>query len=114
MSAPALPLEKAFPHAGERREQAVTVDKVFSWILQDLASLQLTVILFLLGIFVIWVGTTAQTDAEIWQVVERYFRSFFMKVEYKYIFPAQFFPAWLHNLSDLFDYLATHSPRRIS
>ncbi|MCE9529015.1 MAG: cytochrome c biogenesis protein ResB, partial [Planctomycetales bacterium] len=113
MSAPALPLEKAFPHAGERREQTVTVEKVFSWVLQDLASLQLTVILFLLGIFVIWVGTTAQTDAEIWQVVDRYFRSFFMEVEYKYIFPAQFFPSWLHDLSSHFTYVADHSPRRI-
>lgn len=114
MSAPALPLEKALPRSQERRDATITVEKVLSWILQDFASLQLTVILFLLGIFVIWVGTTAQADAEIWQVVDRYFRSFFMKVEYKYIFPAQFFPAWLHNMSDHFDYLAQHSPRRMS
>ena len=102
MSAPALPLEKSLPLAQGRRDTTITVEKVLSWILQDFASLQLTVILFLLGIFVIWVGTTAQTDAEIWQVVDRYFRSFFMEVNFRYVFPAQFFPAYLHNLPGKF------------
>ena len=73
-------LRTDFLRAAERRDTTITVEKVFSWILQDFASLQLTVILFLLGIFVIWVGTTAQADADIWQVVDRYFRSFFMEV----------------------------------
>src|ERR1051325_3925629 len=114
MSVTALPTDQALPRAAQRRETAVTAEKVFSWILQDFASLQLTVILFLLAIFVIWVGTTAQADADIWQVVDRYFRSFFMKVEFKYVFPAQFFPAWMHNLGNTFDYLARNSPRRIS
>jgi ABC-type transport system involved in cytochrome c biogenesis permease subunit len=102
MSVTALPSDKALPRAAQRRGQAITVEKVFSWILQDFASLQLTVILFLLGIFVIWVGTTAQADADIWLVVDRYFRSFFMEVSFKYVFPAQFFPAFLHNLPGQF------------
>ncbi|MBC7854205.1 MAG: cytochrome c biogenesis protein ResB, partial [Pirellulaceae bacterium] len=102
MSVTALPTDQALPRTAQRREQAVTAERVFSWILQDMASLQLTVILFLLGIFVIWVGTTAQADADIWQVVDRYFRSFFMEVSFKYVFPAQFFPAVLHNLPGKF------------
>ncbi len=102
MSVTALPTDQALPRTALRREKAVTVERVFSWVLQDMASLQLTVILFLLGIFVIWVGTTAQADADIWQVVDRYFRSFFMEVSFKYVFPAQFFPAFLHNLPGKF------------
>ena len=102
MSVTALPTDQALPRAAQRRETAVTAEKVFSWILQDFASLQLTVILFLLAMFVIWVGTTAQADADIWQVVNRYFRSFFMEVSFKYVFPAQFFPAFLHNLPGKF------------
>src|ERR1051325_11791418 len=98
MSVTALPTDQALPRAAQRRETAVTAEKVLTWVLQDFASLQLTVILFLLAIFVIWVGTTAQADADIWQVVDRYFRSFFMEVSFKYVFPAQFFPAFLHNL----------------
>src|SRR6185295_2598175 len=80
----------------------LTMERLLSWILQDLASLQLTVILFALGIFVIWVGTTAQADADIWQVVDKYFRAFFMEVPFKYLFPAQFFPAFLHTLPGRF------------
>lgn len=102
MSVTALPVDQSLPRPAERREKAVTIERVFSWILQDLASLQLTVILFALGIFVIWVGTTAQADADIWLVVDRYFRSFFMEVEFKYVFPAQFFPAFLHDLPGKF------------
>ena len=102
MSVTALPTDQPLPRTARRGETAVTAEKVFSWILQDFASLQLTVILFLLAIFVIWVGTTAQADADIWQVVDRYFRSFFMEVSFKYVFPAQFFPAFLHNLPGKF------------
>ena len=114
MSITALPTNQALPRVAVRRKDAITAQNVVSWILQDFASLQLTVILFLLAMFVIWVGTTAQADDDIWRVVDRYFRSFFMRVEFKYVFPAQFFPSWMHNLADSFDYLARHSPRRIS
>jgi hypothetical protein len=41
-----------------------------------LASLRLTVILFALGIFLIFAGTVAQVDAGIWTVVSKYFRTF--------------------------------------
>jgi ABC-type transport system involved in cytochrome c biogenesis permease subunit len=102
MSVSALPADRALPRAAERRREAVTLDKAFSWVLQDFASLQLTVILFLLAMFVIWVGTTAQADADIWEVVDRYFRSFFMEVSFKYVFPAQFFPAFLNALPGKF------------
>ncbi|MEM1445937.1 MAG: cytochrome c biogenesis protein CcsA [Planctomycetota bacterium] len=44
------------------------------------ASLKLTVVLLLLSIGLIFFGTLAQTTAGIWQVMETYFRSFYVAV----------------------------------
>ena len=43
-------------------------------ILTPLASLKLTVVLFLMAIFIVFAGTLAQTEKDIWQVVHDYFR----------------------------------------
>ena len=43
-------------------------------ILKPLASLKITVVLFLMAIFIIFVGTLAQQYKDIWQVVHDYFR----------------------------------------
>lgn len=73
-------------------------------ILKPLASLKLTVALFLLGIFIVLAGTFAQVDADIWEVIQVYFRVDFSNVivgEFPYlnwreflvwIKPALFFP----------------------
>ncbi len=47
-----------------------------SWvrILRPLASLRLTVALFVMAIFIVFAGTLAQTEKDIWQVVHDYFR----------------------------------------
>lgn len=47
-----------------------------------LASLRLTVILLALSMYLIFVGTLAQVELGIWQVVETYFRSWFVKVPF--------------------------------
>ena len=57
-----------------------------------LASLKLTVALFAFGIFVVLVGTLAQTDADIWQVVRDYFHAWIMWVDVNLFFPKSFFP----------------------
>lgn len=59
-----------------------------------LASLKLTVVLLALGIFVVLVGTLAQVEEDIWQVVPKYFRSWIMWVDINLFFPPSFFPAW--------------------
>ncbi len=43
-------------------------------ILTPLASLKLTVVLLLMAIFIVFAGTLAQTEKDIWQVVHDYFR----------------------------------------
>src|SRR5438874_1174592 len=47
-------------------------------VLEALASLRLTVVLFSLSLLLVFFGTMAQIDAGIWTVVKDYFRSFFV------------------------------------
>jgi hypothetical protein len=54
--------------------------------LKLLASLKLTVTLFVLGIFLVFVGTLAQVDNGIWTIIHQYFRCFFAFVEWKVFF----------------------------
>jgi ABC-type transport system involved in cytochrome c biogenesis permease subunit len=72
-------------------------------ILQPLASLRLTVALFLMAIFIVFAGTLAQTEKDIWQVVHDYFRmdlgsptwalqSAFAWIDFRIFFPRSFFP----------------------
>ena len=103
MSVSTYPTDRALLESQSRdRVEPHSVSQVLQWVLSDLASLQLTVLLFVLGMFVIWVGTIAQSDMGIWEVVDKYFRSFFMWVEFKYVFPAQFFGETLNSLPGRF------------
>ncbi len=49
-------------------------------VLEVLASLRVTVVLFALSLLLVFFGTLAQIDAGIWTVVSKYFRSFFVWV----------------------------------
>lgn len=64
--------------ARSTKPQAALTDRV----LAGLASLRLTVVLFALAIFLVFVGTLAQVDHDVWFVVEKsYFRVWFAWVE---------------------------------
>ena len=69
-----------------------TVQKV----LAPLASLKLTVVLLLMGIFIVFVGTLAQVEKDIWEVISEYFRisngQFLVWVKPALFFPPAFFP----------------------
>ena len=60
--------------------------------LKPLASLKLTVALFVMAIFLVLVGTLAQVEKDIWQVVAEYFRTPLAWVELRLFFPPSFFP----------------------
>jgi ABC-type transport system involved in cytochrome c biogenesis permease subunit len=62
-------------------------------VLAPLASLKLTVTLFALAIFLIFAGTLAQVDKDIWEVVREYFREYFAWIEFQVFFPPAFFPS---------------------
>jgi hypothetical protein len=54
-----------------------------SWlyrVLRAVASLRVTVVLFLLSLILVFYGTLAQVDNGIWTVVKQYFRSGFVKI----------------------------------
>ena len=61
-------------------------------ILEPLASLKLTVVLFALSILLILAGTFAQVDKDIWEVIGLYFRCWFAWVPFQVFFPPSFFP----------------------
>ncbi len=61
-------------------------------LLRPLASLKLTVTLFALAIVVILVGTLAQVEMDIWQVLEDYFKPWVTWVDVPLLFPRSWFP----------------------
>lgn len=61
-------------------------------LLLRLASLRWTVVLFAMAIFLVLVGTLAQVEKDIWQVVAEYFRTPWAWVELRTFFPPSFFP----------------------
>ncbi|HTN04877.1 MAG TPA: hypothetical protein VL132_23520, partial [Planctomycetaceae bacterium] len=65
---------------------------VVEQILRPIASLKLTVGLFAAAIFIILAGTLAQVDADIWQVINEYFRTAIAWIPLQIFFPPSFFP----------------------
>ena len=64
-------------------------------------SLRLTVVLFALSIVLVLVGTLAQVDLTMWQVLDQYFRCWLAIVPVQVFFPVTFFP----NFPDLPNWL---------
>ncbi len=90
MSAPAVPIAD-FPRSLDTTEAAPIFD-IVNGAMKAVASLKLTVALFVAGIFVVYVGTVAQQEADIWQVVREYFHAWVMWVDVNLLFPDAFFP----------------------
>ena len=86
---------EGFRPADRSDERSLLVD-----VLRDttkfLASLQLTVVLFVLAILIVLFGTLAQTEYNIDYVMKNYFRTFVAAIEFKVLMPVAFFP----NLAD--------------
>lgn len=88
--------EKLAPAAAARTRAGAKTKNPFVLAIQALSSLKLTVILFAYGIFVVLVGTLAQNEMDIWQVVPIYFRSWVMWIDVNLFFPPSFFPDMPH------------------
>src|SRR5688500_12137215 len=91
MSATAIPLTKNPPQPVGRTKPAVTPLTLVNGFMQGLASLKLTVALMAYAIVVVYVGTVAQQNADIWEVVREYFHAWLMWVDVNLFFPKQFF-----------------------
>jgi hypothetical protein len=77
------------PPLGEiAREPKVVRKRSMFWrIVQPIASLRLTVVLFGLAIFLVFAGTVAQIDSGVWTVVAKYFRSAYVWIPFQIFFP---------------------------
>jgi ABC-type transport system involved in cytochrome c biogenesis permease subunit len=94
MSVSTMPLTRVV----DERKVAATVGalELADAAMRGLASLKLTVGLFAYGIFVVYLGTTAQQEADIWQVVRDYFHAWVMWVDVNLLFPRSFFSFMPH------------------
>jgi ABC-type transport system involved in cytochrome c biogenesis permease subunit len=81
-------------NSGIQRAEATSSMQILDQILAVLGSQKIAITTFAYGIFVILVGTLAQTEKDIWQVVPEYFRSVIMWVDINLFFPESFFPNW--------------------
>ena len=77
--------------APKRRPSGPNTPTVLKW----LASLKLTVASFVAAIVLIFVGTLAQVDDEIWRVMSDYFKPWWIMVPAEVIFPS----TWTPNLN---------------
>ncbi len=73
-----------------RRIRAVEKDAPLLGYLMPLASLRLTVALFAMSIFLIFAGTLAQVDQDVWAVMNQYFRTWFAWIDLQIFFPQAF------------------------
>ncbi|MEZ6101879.1 MAG: cytochrome c biogenesis protein CcsA [Pirellulaceae bacterium] len=60
--------------------------------LQAMASLKLTVVLFALAVILIFAGTLAQAELNMWEVMSQYFRGPIAWIDLNVFFPEAFFP----------------------
>ncbi len=62
-------------------------------VLDRLGSLRITIVLFSLAIFLVFAGTMAQTQMDVWEAVNAYFRCWVARIELQVFFPPSFFPS---------------------
>ncbi len=77
--------------AGSQNRRPATIS-FWQALLRPIASLKLTVALFVMAIFIVFAGTLAQTRMDIWEVVHEYFRASVAWIEFRVFFPDSFFP----------------------
>lgn len=63
-----------------------------SWV----ASLKITCVLFLFGMFIVFVGSLAQARKDVWLVVDQYFRCYVAQMDVADLFPPAMFPSMVN------------------
>ena len=77
----------AAPPAAARVDASGVTAPIWRTGLEALASLKLTVALFALSIVLVLAGTLAQVDQGIWIIMSRYFRAWWVPIEFGLFFP---------------------------
>jgi ABC-type transport system involved in cytochrome c biogenesis permease subunit len=73
------------------------VSLIFREMFAALASLRFTVVLLSFGIFIVLVGTLAQTQDDMWEVIEKYFRAPVAWIPFQVFFPR----GWAPDMQDI-------------
>ncbi|MDA1052455.1 MAG: cytochrome c biogenesis protein CcsA [Planctomycetota bacterium] len=76
------------------RAKADTAWGVIASILAPIASLKLTVSLFTMSIFLVFVGTLAQVDQDMWEIINNYFHSVLVWIPLQVLLPKTWFPGY--------------------
>ncbi|MEO2015482.1 MAG: hypothetical protein ABGZ53_14030, partial [Fuerstiella sp.] len=63
--------------------------------IESLGSIKLTCALFVLGMFIVFVGSLAQARKDVWLVVGEYFRTYVAYIDVADFFPPSMFPGWI-------------------
>lgn len=84
-----------------RRPPELNVWGAVTRVLEPMASLRLTVVLFALSIVLILAGTFAQVDKDIWEVIGQYFRCWFAWIPFAIFFPPSFVPEMPENPAEV-------------
>jgi cytochrome c-type biogenesis protein CcsB len=79
----------------EPRATARTSVHPIRQLLVHAGSLKITCTLFVLGMFIIFAGSLAQSRRDVWQVVNQYFRVYVAEIEVRDFFPPSMFPQLL-------------------
>lgn len=99
MSSTALPGElSTVRHDGESLPNELE-NKVMTAI-RALASLKLTCVLFVLAMFIVFVGSLAQARRDVWQVMAEYFRTYIAWIQVRDLFPPSMFGDLGDTLAD--------------
>src|SRR5688572_10150057 len=88
-AAAAVTADPPVPAAPRKKDRSPALQ-----VIEVLASLKLTVVLFALSLVLVFYGTLAQIDSGIWTIVRDYFRSFFVWIPFQLTvqFLQKFFP----------------------
>jgi ABC-type transport system involved in cytochrome c biogenesis permease subunit len=95
------PADSLVARSPGHESHGLTAWNVIKRILEPIASLRLTVVLFALSIFLILAGTFAQVDKDIWEVIGQYFRCWFARIPFVVFFPPSFVPEMPENPAEV-------------
>lgn len=93
MSSPALSGKAS--NVGRRSSTGQEVEGVLHSALLAIASLKLTITMFLLGMVVVFIGSLAQARRDVWLVVDQYFRTYVAWIDVADLFPPAMFPGFI-------------------
>lgn len=103
---PAKQVKDAIDQSRAAEAPPSELSATFKSILAPLASLKITIVLFVLSLFLILAGTLAQVDYGIWTVMETYFRTWVAHIELQIFMPNE----WAKDMGLLTEKGATTLP----